>query len=133
MSPNLLSMAVRLATRMAFSEAREILGWFLPSAPSTEVIEAGALGYGRFAPSWFEHAAAPESDGEVLVIQLDSKGVPTATEEKLRRRRGSRAKRKEAPSPRHRGRQARDRLTNKSRRKKGDKAKNAKMGTMVVM
>ena len=132
-SPNLLSMGVRLATRMAFSEARELLGWFVPSAPSTEVLEAATLGYGRYTPGWFEHAVAPESDGEVLIIQLDSKGVPTATDEELRRRRGPRAKGKKAPSPRHRGRQARGRLTRKPRRKKGDKAKNAKMGTMVVM
>jgi len=132
-SPNLLSMSVRLATRMAFAEARELLGWFVPCAPSTEVIEAAALGYGRYTPAWFEHAAAPEGDGEVLVIQLDSKGVPTATDEELRRRRGRRAKGKKAPSPRHRGRRARERLTKKPRRKKGDKAKNAKMGTMVVI
>jgi hypothetical protein len=47
LSPNLLSMAVRLATRVSFSEARELLSWFLPSAPSTEVIEAAVLGYAR--------------------------------------------------------------------------------------
>jgi hypothetical protein len=132
-SPNLLSIAVRLATRVAFTEARELLGWFLPCVPSTEVIEAATLGYGRYTPGWFEHAPAPDKDGEVLVVQFDSKGVPTATDEELRRRRGKRAKRKKAPSPRHRGRRARERLTKKPRRKKGDKAKNAKMGTMVVM
>lgn len=132
-SPNLLSIAVRLATRVAFSEARELLGWFLPCVPSTEVIEAATLGYGRYTPDWFEHAPAPDKDGEVLVVQFDSKGVPTATDEELRKRRGKRDKRKKAPSPRHRGRGARARLTRKARRKKGDKAKNAKMGTMVVM
>ena len=132
-SPAVLGMAVRLATRMSFKEAREQLGWFLPTAPSVEVIEAALLGYGRHTQVWFAEALPPAQDGEVLVIQIDSKGIPTATDEELRRRRGSRAKRAKAPSPRHRGRGSRRRRTKKPRRKKGDKAKNAKMGTMVVM
>lgn len=133
LSPNVLALAVRLATRTSFAESREQLGWFLPTAPSTEVIEQAVLGYGRHTQEWFRVVPAPEGDGEVLVIQVDSKGVPTATEEELRRRRGKRDKRRKAPSPRHRGRVARARRTKKPRRKKGDKAKNAKMGTMVVM
>lgn len=133
LSPNLLSIAVRLATRVSFSEARDLLSWFVPMPPSTEVIESAVLGYGRHSQEWFESAPAPEDDGDVLVIQIDSKGVPTATEEELRRRRGTRTRKKKAPSPRHRGRQARERRTKKPRRKKGDKSKNAKMGTMVVM
>lgn len=132
-SPAVLAIAVRLATRMSFAEAREQLGWFLPTAPSTQVIEAALLGYGRHTQDWFAQVQPPAEDGEVLVIQFDSKGVPTATDEELRRRRGKRTRRKPAPSPRHRGRGARKRRTKKPRRKKGDKAKNAKMGTMVVM
>ena len=132
-SPVVLAIAVRLATRMSFREAREQLGWFLPTSPSTEVIEASLLGYGRHTQEWFAQVQPPEKDGDVLVIQVDSKGVPTATDEELRRRRGKRTKRKKAPSPRHRGRGIRKHWTKKPRRKKGDKAKNAKMGTMVVM
>jgi len=133
LSPNLLSVAVRLATRTSFADVRELLGWFLPTPPSTEVIEAALLGYGRHTQEWFETAPAPDNDGDVLVIQIDSKGVPTATEEELRRRRGKRKRKPKAPSPRHRGRGRRERWTKKPRRKKGDKAKNAKMGTMVVV
>jgi hypothetical protein len=133
LSPNVLSIAVRLATRMSFAEAREQLGWFVPTAPSTEVIEKAALGYGRHTQEWFAQAPVPGGDGEVLVMQFDSKGVPTATDEELRRRRGPRQARAKAPSPRHRGRQGRQRRPKKPRRNKGDKAKNAKMGTMVVM
>jgi len=132
-SPAVLAIAVRLATRMSFAAAREEVGWFLPTAPSTEVIEAALLGYGRHTQDWFAQVPPPVDDGEVLVIQVDSKGVPTATDEELRRRRGKRARRAKAPSPRHRGRASRKRRTKKPRRKKGDKAKNAKMGTMVVM
>jgi hypothetical protein len=105
----------------------------VPTPPSTEVIESTVLGYGRHTQQWFQSAPAPTDDGDVLVIQIDSKGVPTATETELARRRGKRKRRKVAPSPRHRGRAARGGLTLKPRRKKGDKSKNAKMGTMVVM
>ena len=132
-SPAVLGMAVRLATRMSFKEACDELGWFLPTAPSVEVIEGALLGYGRHTQAWFAEVVPPAEDGEVLVIQIDSKGIPTATDEELRRRRGKRTKRAKAPSPRHRGRGSRRRRTKKPRRKKGDKAKNAKMGTMVVM
>jgi hypothetical protein len=132
-SPAVLAVAVRLATRMSFGTAREQLGWFLPTSPSTEVIEAALLGYGRHTQDWFSQVQPPSDDGDVLVIQIDSKGVPTATDEELRRRRGKRKKDARASSPRHRGRRSRKRRTKKPRRKKGDKAKNAKMGTMVVM
>jgi hypothetical protein len=132
-SPAVLAIAVRLATRMSFGETREQLGWFLPTSPSTEVIEAALLGYGRHTQEWFRQVPPPSDEGDVLVIQVDSKGVPTATDEELRRRRRKRKKHAKAPSPRHRGRRSRKRRTKKPRRKKGDKAKNAKMGTMVVM
>jgi len=67
------------------------------------------------------------------VIQIDSKGTPTATEEELEKRRGKRNGRQSAPSPRHRGRDKRERRGPKKRRKKGDKSKNAKCAPIVVM
>lgn len=130
---NVLSMSARLATKMSFVEARETLGSFLPVAPSTEVIEHIVLGLGMHTGEWFENSPAPEDDGEVLVVMIDSKGAPTATAQELRRRRGKRRKRAAAPSPRHRGRDHRCRYPRKPRRKKGDKSKNAKMGTLIVM
>jgi hypothetical protein len=132
---NLLSAAVRLATKLSFAEARSTLGDFVPSTPSTEVIEQAVLGLGRHTGEWFETAPAPtlEGDGEVLVMMFDSKGAPTATETELKRRRGKRRKRRKAPSPRHRGRHRRARYPRKPRRQKGDKSKNAKLATMVVM
>jgi hypothetical protein len=132
-SPNMLSVTTRLSTHVSYAEAHEVAGWFLPMVPSIEVIEAAVLGYGGSTQEWFEQAPAPKDDGEVLLIQIDSKGVPTATDQELHKRRGKRSRRKKAPSPRHRGRLARGRRTKKPRRAKGDKAKNAKMGTMVVM
>jgi len=132
MSINLLSLATRLATKLSFAQARSVLGWFLQQVPSTEVIEQAVLGLGRKTGEWFKSAPAPEGDGEVLIILIDSKGAPTATEQELKRRRGPRRKHR-AKSPRHRGRDRRDYYGSKPRKKKGDKSKNAKMATMVVM
>lgn len=132
-SHNVLATSVRLATRMSFAEAHEVARWFLPTVPSTEVIQNAVQGLGEDAARWFHDAPLPEGDGDVLVIQIDSKGAPTATEEELRKRRGPRKTRIKSPSPRHRGRALRDSWTRKPRRKKGDKSKNAKMATLVVM
>lgn len=132
-SPNVLSIAVRLATRVSFSDACELMRWFLPVAPSTEVVEAALLGYGRHTNAWFEEAPAPDDEGTVLIIHADSKGVPTAKPAELKKRRGKRSRRRKPASPRHRGRGTRQRWTKPPRRKKGDKAKNARMGTMVVI
>jgi hypothetical protein len=91
------------------------------------------LGLGRHTADWFEQAPAPEGDGEVLVIMFDGKGAPTATESELSRRRGKRRRQQLPASPRHRGRHRRRRYDKKPRRKKGDKSKNARIATMVVM
>jgi len=130
---NVLSTAVCLATKLSFAEARATMANFVPHTPSTEVVEKAVLGFGRHTAAWLEQAPLAQDDGEVLVIQIDSKGAPTATEDELRRRRGKRRKRSTSSSKRHRGRRARGRYAKKPRRKKGDKSKNAKMATMVVM
>lgn len=129
----IMALAVRMATKMSFAEAHATLGWFVPTPPSTEVIEQATLGFGRFTEEWFEYRPAPEGDGDVLIIMLDSKAVPTATAEELRRRRGKRKRRPTAGSARHRGRNKRKRRGKKRRRKKGDKSKNGKAATLVVM
>lgn len=129
---NVLTVAVRLATKMAFAEARSTMGLFLPQPPSTEVIEQAVLGLGHHVKQWFKEAPVAPGDGEVLVTLVDGKGAPTATSSELMRRRGKRKPVGKALSPRHRGRNKRRRWPNKSRRKKGDKSKNAKMATVVV-
>lgn len=130
---NVLTMVARLATKLSFAEARITLASFVPDAPSTEVIEQTVLGLGRHTADWFEQVPAPEGDGDVLIIMFDSKGAPTATDSELSRRRGKRRRQRLPTSPRHRGRHRRRRYDKKPRRKKGDKSKNAKMATMVVM
>jgi len=132
-SPGLLGRAVQLASKMSFSAAARVLVSFLGWAPATKSIERAVLGFGAHTSAWFERVEAPEEDGDVLVLQFDSKGTPTATASELRKRRGKRAKKPRAPSPRHRGRDQRARRGPKKRRKKGDKSKNARMATLVAM
>lgn len=130
---NVLSLSARLATKVSFAEARATLDLFLPNAPSTEVIEQTVLGLGKFTAEWFAELPAPDDEGEVLVVMIDSKGAPTATEQELERRRGKRRRKPAAPSPRHRGRHRRGLYPKKPRRKKGDKSKHARMATLIVM
>ena len=132
-SPSLLATGARLATRMSFAEAREVLGWFVPQPPSTEVLEKVVLGLGHHTQEWFAQVTPPEDDGEVLVILIDGKCVPTAKVAELEKRRGPRADKPKAASPRHRGRADRKARARPPRRKKGDKSKNGKLVTMVVM
>jgi hypothetical protein len=133
MSMNVLGLAARLATTLSFARVHAVLGWFLGAAPSTEVIENTVLGLGRRTNEWFERAPTPDDDGEVLILQFDSKGAPTATQTELERRRGPRRPNAFPHSARHRGRDRRQRYGAKPRRKKGDKSKNARMATIVVM
>jgi len=127
------SLAVRIATKMSYAQAVLILTLFLQWSPAQGSIESMVLGLGRHTGDWFESAPAPEGDGEVLVIQIDSKATPTATEEELEKRRGPRRENPHPGSQRHRRREARKRRGSKKRRKKGDKSKNGKMATIATM
>jgi len=135
-SPWVIQFVTRLATRMSFSSSRllcrSVLGW----SPSVESIEELTLGLGRLAAPFVQQPAAPENDGEVLVIEVDGKCPPTARTEELAKRRGPRkkhAKACECGCPRHRGQAKRKRRGSKKRRKKGDKSKNGKEVVVVVM
>jgi hypothetical protein len=130
------SLGAYLATKMSFTQARECLVRTLGEAPSTEALERAVLGLGAHADQYFEQAPPPGGDGEVLVIQIDGKGIPTATADELARRRGKRPKGgKKALSARHRGR-ARRGTWRRKRRHPGeakDLRKNAKVAFVVVM
>lgn len=129
----LRSCATRIATKVSYAQATLILSLFLHWTPAQESVEGMVLGLGQHTAAWFESAPAPVGDGEVLVVQIDSKATPTATEAELEKRRGKRAKNPHPGSQRHRGRAARQRRGSKKRRRKGDKAKNGKMATIVTM
>lgn len=128
-----LARSVLLATKMSFAAAALTLDGLLGWSPSTKTIERATLGLGRYTQEWFESAPAAEEDGDVLIIQVDSKATPTATEEELEKRRGERPPNAHPESARHRGRDKRQRRGPKKRRKKGDKSKNGRAATIITM
>jgi hypothetical protein len=71
-----------------------------------------------------------------LVVEIDGKAAPTATQRELTRRRGPRLHHPRGCNcgcQRHRGREQRRRRGRRPRRKKGDKSKNGRSATLVVM
>jgi len=132
-SLHLVSLLTRLATKVSYAQTRLVVTCFLGSSPSTTTIEKAVLGLGKRTQSWFEQAPPPPDDGETLVIMIDSKATPTATESELRKRRGKRRKKSGGRSKRHRGRSKRKNWQEKKRRKKGDHSKNGRAATLVVM
>jgi hypothetical protein len=137
LSPWVIQFVARLATRMSFAAARLVCKAVLQWAPATETIEQVVLGLGRAAAPFMEELSAPEGDGEVLVIEVDGKCPPTATEAELAKRRGPRklkhARGCSCGCQRHRGQAKRRARGPKKRRKKGDKSKNGKEVIVVVM
>jgi hypothetical protein len=127
-------MATRLATRLSYSASRGVMRAFLGWAPSTEAIELLVIGVGQRAPAFMATQGEFEDDGEVLVIEVDGKAAPMATEAELEARR---RKRKHAPScscgcQRHRGRKRR-KGKKKTRKKRGHNSKNGRSATLVAM
>jgi hypothetical protein len=137
LSPWMMQWVARLATRMSFAASRMVCKAVLNWSPATETIEQVVLGLGRYAAPFVKQQKAPSEDGDVLVIEMDGKCPPTATEEELAKRRGKRRSRHEKECPcgcqRHRGKAKRQARGSKKRRKKGDKSKNGKEVTVVVM
>jgi hypothetical protein len=133
-SPLVIGWFCRLATRVSFHLASRLGGMFLGAAPPVSAIEEWVLGLARPAYLYMSEGPLPEGDGDVLVIEIDGKAAPTATEEELRRRRRPRScSKRGCRCQRHRGRAKRQRRGRKKRRTKGDKSKNGRSATLVVM
>lgn len=135
LSPWVMQLVGRLATRMSFAATRLVCRSWLRWSPATETIEQVVLGLGRQAAAFLKQLAAPANDGEVLIIEVDGKSPPTATAEELAKRRGRRRPRQgcSCGCQRHRGQSRRKSRGRKKRRQKGDKRKNGKEVTLVVM
>lgn len=137
LSPWVMQWVARLATRMSFKASQIVCKAVLNWAPATETIEQVVLGMGRDAAPFMKQLAAPAHDGDVLVIEVDGKCPPTATEAELAKRRGKRRPKHEKSCTcgcqRHRGKAKRQARGSKKRRKKGDKSKNGKEVSVVVM
>src|SRR5229473_4616774 len=135
LSPWVMQLAGRLATRMSFAATRKVCQTLLRWSPATETIEQVVLGLGRQAAPFMQQLAAPPGDGEVLVIEEDGKCPPMATEAELAKRRGKRRHKRgcDCGCQRHRGKTQRQARGPKKRRKKGDKSKNGKEAIVLVM
>jgi hypothetical protein len=137
LSPWVMQWVARLATRMSFKASQMVCKAVLNWAPATETIEQVVLGMGRDAAPFMKQLKAPAKDGEVLVIEVDGKCPPTATDAELAKRRGPRPPKHEKSCTcgcqRHRGKAKRQARGSKKRRKKGDKSKNGKEVSVVVM
>ena len=137
LSPWMMQWVARLATRMSFAASRLVCKAALNWSPATETIEQVVLGLGRYAAPFVAQQQAPPNDGEVLVIEMDGKCPPTASDAELAKRRGKRRPRHEKACQcgcqRHRGKAKRQARGSKKRRKKGDKSKNGREVTVVVM
>ena len=137
LSPWVMQWVARLATRMSFAAARMVCKAALNWSPATETIEQVVLGMGRDAAPFMKQLKAPSDDGEVLVIEVDGKCPPTATEAELAKRTGKRKPKHEKDCAcgcqRHRGKAKRQARGSKKRRKRGDKSKNGKEVSVVVM
>ena len=79
LSPWVMQLVGRLATRMSFAATRLVCKSVLCWSPATETIEQVVLGLGRHATPFMQQLAAPAGDGDVLVIEVDGKCPPTAT------------------------------------------------------
>ena len=89
---------------------------------------------GKESGAYMDQSSPPSDDGDILVIEVDGKATPTATEAELNKRRGKRHNKPHACGcARHRGQAKRTCRGKKKRRKPGDKSKNERSITLVVM
>jgi hypothetical protein len=133
-----ISLATRLTAYLSYAKTTLVLKAFWGWSPSTETVEQWVLGVARQASAYMDSAPPlPEKDGEVLVIEVDGKAVPTATDAERAKRRGPRQQQPKKCCQRHRGRakrrEAQARTTRKKRRTKGDKSKNGRSATLVAV
>jgi hypothetical protein len=119
---------------MSFSASVLLFRCFYGWAPSSEALQHLIIGMGKDSGAYMEHAPAPTDDGEVLIIEVDGKATPTATEAELSQGRGTRhAKAHACGCARHRGQAKRACRGKKKRRQLGDKSKHGRSITLVVM
>src|SRR4051812_49528344 len=85
-TPLVIGWFCRLATRISFRVASGLGGMFLGATPPASAVEEWVLGLARPAYVYLGAGPLPEGEGDVLVIEIDGKAAPTATEQELARR-----------------------------------------------
>ncbi len=133
-SCRVIDLVTRLATRVSYQAARGMVQAMIGWSPSTEAIESLAMGLGQRAPAFMETRGPFDDDGEVLVIEVDGKAAPMATEGELeaRRRKRKHGRKCGCGCQRHRGR-GRRKGKKKTRKKRGHNSKNGRSATLVAM
>ena len=129
-----IDLVTRLATRVSYKATQSIMRAMLGWSPSTKAIESLVIGLGRRAPAFMATQQSFDDDGEVLVIEVDGKAAPMATEAELeaRRRKRKHGRKCGCGCQRHRGRKRRKGKT-KKRKKRGHNSKNGRSATLVAM
>ena len=77
-SPWVMRFVTRLATRMSYASSRLLCGRYWDGRPQLRNRALG-VGFGEVGRAVQAADAAPPKDGEVLVIEVDGKCPPTAT------------------------------------------------------
>lgn len=130
-SLRVIGFASLLAAKMAFAEVGSTLERFWGWAPATKSILLMVDQVGPLARPFLEAQPGPSDDGEILVVEVDGGGAPMITDTEMSRRRKPHTKRPRGESgPRWRRQRVK---TQRKRRKKGDKSKNAKIATVGVI
>ncbi len=119
-----------LCARLAFVPAREVFATTHEWRPSQDMTLRIVDAVGALARPFLEQAAVPPDDGEVLVIEVDSRGAPMIGPEEMARRRQPRRRARGAKRERRR---AHRRAHPRPRRAPGQKSKNAKGAVVGVI
>lgn len=131
-SPWLIDKACRLITRMSYNATLMVFGSFAYACPSPKTLRGLTLGLGRIAPDYMDVCPLTETDGDVLVIQVDGKAPPFASKGELDKRRGPRSGNK-SDNCRCRRHKGRDRRSRHKRQRRSGHSKNGKSATVVTM
>lgn len=118
-----------LAARMSFDDCVEVTEQFGQYAPSKNAVMGIVDQLGPRAQQWLAAMPAPDDDGDILVIQTDSKGAPMISSVEHARRCRPHQKRRRGRGVRRQQRRAQHR----ERRRKGKRSKNAKMSNVAVV
>lgn len=121
----------KLCAQMAFKSARETFRDVFEWSPSSRATLRMVDGVAAEARPFLEQAAAPEDDGDVMVIMVDGKGAPAISSREYARRARPHRRRKSGTQRQHR--RARRRENPRVRRTSGKKSKNAKMAAVGVI
>lgn len=127
-------LATRLATRVSYEAVHELMTDFIGWSPSPAAVEQLTLGLGSQAAAFLQTQALLPDDGEVLVIEIDGKAAPFATQQELQARRQKRKQPACACGCRRHARRRRRRLRGpKPRKKRGHNSKNGRSATLAAM